>query len=67
MGYDCYIMASPYPKKSLLIMVSNIAGQAVAMGDETKGMSLPVVTGFNSECFTRMKQAQRVFQKAIYI
>lgn len=48
-------------------MVSNIAGQAVAMGDETKGMSLPVVTGFNSECFTRMKQAQRVFQKAIYI
>lgn len=49
MGYDCYIMASAYPNKSPLIMVPNAAGQAVAMGDETQGMSLSVATGFTSD------------------
>lgn len=48
MGYDCYIVASAYPNKSLLIIVPSTAGQAVAMGDEAEGMSLPVSTGFAS-------------------
>lgn len=46
MGYDCYTIASAYPNKFLLIMVPSNAGQEVAMGDEKKGMSLLVATGF---------------------
>jgi len=48
MGYDCYIMSFAYPNKSLPIMVSCTEGQGVATRDETKGMSLPVATGFTS-------------------
>lgn len=46
MGYDCYNMASAYPNKSLLIMVPSTVGQSVALGGETKGMSLTVDTTF---------------------
>lgn len=66
MGYDCYTVASAYANKSLLIMMPISAGQEVAVGDEKKGMSLPVVTGFTSSMNAMSNSIQKsCFQKAV--
>lgn len=48
-------------------MVPSNAGQEVAVGDETMGMSLPVVTGFTSGMNAMSNSTQKsCFQKSYF-